>query len=90
MSKIKITELNQNTPELRILNEQETASIIGGSDLSGSTYNLSDASGEGEQKIAIVTQSLSNINEQFGFASSYFSGDINSNYNYQNNSATAD
>ena len=88
MSRIKIADLKQSTPKLRILEEQETARIMGGSDLSGSTYNLSDAGGE--QKIAIVTQSLSNINKQFGFANSYFEGDINANYNSQSNTATAD
>ena len=39
MSRIKIADLKQGTPELRILEEQETAKIVGGSDLSGSTYS---------------------------------------------------
>ena len=88
MSKIKITDLERDFRELETLEDWETANIVGGSDLSGSTYNLSDAGGE--QKIAIVTQSLFNINEQFGFAGSNFRGNINSNVNFQSNSATAD
>lgn len=88
MSKIKIADLKQNAPELRLLKDEETAKILGGSDLSGSTYSLSDAGGE--QKIAIVTQSLSNDNQQFGFAIYNFGGDINSNYSNLSNDATAD
>lgn len=88
MPRIKIADLNQNVSELITLEDWETANIVGGSDLSSSTYNLSDAGGE--QKIALVTQSLFNTNKQFGFASNNFEGNINSNYNNQSNSATAD
>lgn len=89
MLRIKIADLNHNS-ELKVLSDRETTKITGGSDLSDSVYNLSGASGSGEQKIAIVTQSLFNINEQFGFVGNSFSGNINSNENFQSNSATAD
>lgn len=83
MSKIKIADLNQNPLELRTLEDWETAKIIGGADFSNSTFNLSDASGMGEQKVAIVVQSpLSNNSEQLGIS--------NSNYTVQSNYATAD
>lgn len=89
MSKIKIDDLNQNVSGLEILDSREITQIVGGiADYSNSDYIFDSFSGE--QKVAIVTQSLDNKNEQFAFINSYFGGDINSNSNFQSNSATAD
>lgn len=89
MSTIKIVDLKQNSLELELLNDRELSTIRGGSaDYSDSNY-IFDGS-NGDQKVAIVTQSLFNNNQQIASAGSNFSGNLNSNYNSQSNSATAD
>lgn len=90
MSIIKIADLNHNASETRLLNDREIAKTVGGftADYSNSSYDF-DGFG-GDQKVAIVTQNLYNRNEQFAIVGSYFGGDLNSNSNFQSNSATAD
>ena len=87
MSKIQFNELNQNASELEVLNNEETAEVVGGYygyyRPSYSYYSSTYIS----EKFANVSQENVNFNSQAALGGGKFSSNGNSNGTSQNNNA---